>query len=165
MDRQVPGNRRSAEVPIWNHDEVIRDNLIVNNLAAQVQGWFDIFTERHWPRAMQTGKAEGDKARQDLVPPGLALEDLKITFQGNIYALAPTQPFFIWGADWKRRQVFTDLPSLTNALGFEGKGSRTLPAFTVDMARRDFRLPRDLFNVVARAYPRSPVPDCLLGTR
>ena len=72
---------------------------------------------------MQTGQAEGGKAPHDWaagyqarnngVPAGLALEDLKISFQGNVYALDDNQPLFAWGTDWKRKQVFQDLPSLT----------------------------------------------------
>ena len=137
LDHHTAGKSRAAEVPVWNHDEVIRDNLFVNNRTAQVQGWFDIATDRHWPKAMQTGTVEQRKvrkdapARPDLVPPGLALEDLKIAFHGNIYAFLPEQPFFVWGANWKRKQKFTDLPDLTEALGFEDKDSRLLPSFTV----------------------------------
>lgn len=164
---------RGPEAPIWNHDEVIRDNLILNNRTAQVQGWFDIATERHWPKAMQTGKVEGGKAMEDWaagyqapkdgVPAGLSLEELKITFQGNIYALEPSQPFFIWGANWKRKQEFKDLPSLTKALGFEDQRSRILPPLPVDMAKRDFRLPKDHPAIAAGAYPQGKVPDCVLG--
>ena len=166
---------KGGEVPVWNHDEIIRNNLIAQNLTAQVQGWFDIDTERHWPKAMQTGKAGRSKAREDLaagyqarkdgVPPGLALEDLKITLQGNIYALDPSQPFFIWGANWKRKQEFKDLHSLADAFGFEDARSLILPPLTVDMAEHDFRLPKDHAAIAAGAYPQGHVPDCILGVR
>ena len=73
------------------------------------------------------------------------------------------QRFFIWGADWKRKQEFKDLPSLTMTLGFEGQKSRMLPALPVDIAKRDFRLPRELLTLVQHAYPQGQVPDCLLG--
>ena len=66
LERGTAGRSRSAEVPIWNHDEVVRDNLVVNNRTAQVQGWFDIATERHWPRVMQTGEAGTGRAKADL---------------------------------------------------------------------------------------------------
>jgi hypothetical protein len=171
---RVDGTEGPA-VAIWNHDEMIRDNIIANNVTAQVQGWFDIATERHWPKAMQTGKVEGGKAKEDWaagyrakkdgVPSGLSLEDLKITFQGNCYALTPNQPFFIWGANWKRKQEFKDLPSLTQALGFEDQRSRMLPPLPVDMAKRDFRLPSDLFKMMEHTYPQGKVPDCVLGVR
>jgi len=166
---------KGSEVPVWNHDEMIRDNLIAQNLTAQVQGWFDIPTERHWPKAMQTCKAQGGKAKGDLaagyqaqkdsVPTGLSLEDLRITFQGNIYALDPNQPFFIWGANWERNQKFKDLPSLTKALGFEDQRSRMLPALPMDVVNRDFRLLKDHPAVAAGAYPQGNVPDCVLGVR
>lgn len=166
---------KGLEVPVWNHDEIIRDNLIAQNLTAQVQGWFDIDTERHWPKAMQTGKAEVGNAKQDLargyqgrgdsIPAGLSLEDLKITFQGNFYALDPNQPFFIWGANWKRKQGFKDLPSVTKALGFEDQRSRVLPPLPVDVVKRDFRLLKDHPALAAGAYPRGNVPDCILGVR
>ena len=175
VDRRTAGSDKSAEVPIWNHDELIRDNLIAHNLTAQVQGWFDIGTERHWPKALQTGAVEssraqadlaaGYQARKDEVPPGYTLEDLKITFQGNIYVLLPNQPFFIWGANWKRKQQFNDLPTLSNTLGFEDGRSRMLPPLTVDITQRDFRLPKDHPAITAGAYPQGKVPDCVLGVR
>jgi hypothetical protein len=162
-------------VPIWVHDEVIRDNLIVNNRTAQVQGWFDIATERHWPKVMQTGKVEAGKAKDDWaagyqakkdgVPAGLSLEDLKITFEGNIYAFLPNQPFFIWGANWKRKQAFNDIPSLIQALGFENQRNQMIPPLPMDAATCDFRLPGDLFKAVNRVYPRGKIPDCVLGVR
>jgi hypothetical protein len=121
---------------------------------------------------MQTGTVEERKARKgaparpDLVPPGLVLEDLKIAFHGNVYAFLPGQPCFVWGANWKRKQKFTDLPDLTRTLGFEDQESRDLPAFwAADSASRDFRLPQDLSSVAKRAYPWGTVPDCLLGHR
>lgn len=164
---------KGAEVPIWNHDEVIHNNLIVNNHTAQVQGWFDIATERHWPKAIQTGHvaggaakddwAAGYQSRRDGVPAGLSLEDLKITLQDNVYAHDPNQPLFIWGANWKRKQEFKDLPSLARALGFEGQRSRLLPAFPVDLAKRDFRLSREFLALARHAYPQGQVPDCALG--
>ncbi|MCX7044365.1 MAG: right-handed parallel beta-helix repeat-containing protein [Candidatus Sumerlaeota bacterium] len=171
---------KGAEVPIWVHDEVVRNNLIVNNTNAQVQGWFDIASERHWPKAMQTGKAEGAKvegakakddmaagyqAKKDGVPPGLALEDLKITLQGNYYAMEPKQVFFIWGTNWKRKQEFKDIPSLTKALGLEDPRSRILPPLPVDIPKRDFRLPKDHPVFAAGVYPQGKVPDCILGAR
>ena len=169
------GRMISPRVAIWNHDEVIRRNLIADNVTAQVQGWFDIASERHWPKAVQTGKAEGGtpkedwaagyQAKEDGVPPGLALEDLKFTFTGNMYAFQPGQPFFIWGANWKRKQAFQDLAGLAGALGFEDARSRILPPLAVDAAKRDFRLPRDHPAFSAGAYPRGKVPDCVLGVR
>ena len=166
---------KGPEVPVWNHDEIIRNNLIAQNLTAQMQGWFDIDTQRHWPKAMQRDKVEGGKAKEDWaagfqarkdgVPPGLALEDLKITLHGNIYALDPSQPFFIWGANWKRKQEFKDLPSLADALGFEDQRSRKLPSLPVDVVKRDFRLPKDHPAIAAKAYPQGDVPDCTLGVR
>ena len=103
------------------------------------------------------------QARKDGVPAGLSLEDLKITFQGNVYALDPKQPLFIWGANWKRKQEFKDIASLNKTLRFEGQESRILPAFPVDLAKRDFRFPGELLTRVQHAYPRGRTPDCLLG--
>ena len=178
QDPQVPGWKQdrmlAPQVPIWNHDVVIRDNLILNNRTTQVQGWFDIATERHWPKAMQTGRREGGKAKEDVaagyqakedgVPAGLGLEDLKLPFQGNIYSLGASQPFFIWGANWKRKQEFKDLPSLTQVLGFEDHRSRILPPVPMDLAQRDFRVPKDLWTLIQHAYPKGEVPGVKLGT-
>ena len=166
---------QGPEVPVWNHDEIVRDNLFLDNRTAQVQGWFDIAGERHWPKAMQTGKAEAGKAKedwaagyqakQDGVAPGLSLEDLKITFHANCYAIQPERPFFIWGANWKRKQLFKDLPSLTQALGLEDQRSQIIPPLPMDVDKRDFRLPRDVMKLVEPTYPQGQVPDCLLGPR
>ena len=54
QNRSTPpvDDRKGPGVPVWNHDEVIRDNLIANNRTAQVQGWFDIAT--------RAALAEGD---------------------------------------------------------------------------------------------------------
>ena len=177
QNRTTPRSDGSAgaEVAVWDHDEVIRNNLIASNRTAQVQGWFDIDTARHWPKALQAGKtgsgkakadrAAGYRSRQDGVPPGLALEDLNISFQGNLYAPGPGQPFFVWGANWKRKQAFTNLTELAQTLGFEDQHSRMLPEFPVDVLRRDFRLPRELFTAVTPALPQGQLPDCTLGTR
>ncbi len=164
---------KGPEVAVWNHDEVVRNNLLVNNHSAEVQGWFDIDTERHWPKAMQTGKGDAKKAREDVaagyqaktdgVPAGLSLEDLKITFQDNVYAHTANQPFFIWGVDWKPRKMFKDVPSLIAALGFETQSSQMLSSFLVDVAKRDFRLPKEFLEIVKQAYPQGKVPDCAMG--
>lgn len=175
QDRTTPriDGSQGPEVAIWNHDEVVRDNLIVNNRSGQVQGWFDIATERHWPKAMQTGNRNSTKAKEDVaagyqartdgVPVGLSLEDLKISFQDNVYEVATNQPFFIWGVDWKPKKAFKNIPSLTESLGFEGQDSRMLASFPVDTVKRDFRLPKALFEVVKKAYPQGRIPDCSMG--
>lgn len=124
---------------------------------------------------MQTGKSRGGKAKADLAAdyqarkdgasPGLGLEDLRIIFRGNIYALERDQPFFIWGADWERKREFKDFASLNEELGFEDHHQRLLPTLPVDVAKRDFRLSRDHPAIAAGAYPRGKVPDCILGLR
>lgn len=168
--------REPPAEPIWIHDEVVRLNLIADNAVGQVQGWFDIATERHWPRALQSG-AGGDneraaddvaapyQARKDGVPPGLALEDLNLVFNANCYAVQPGQPFFIWGANWKRKQAFAEVASVRAALGLEDARSQFVSTAGLDIARRDFRLPRDHPALQLGAYPRGPVPDCRLGVR
>ncbi len=40
---------------VWNHDQVIRNNLIVFNRDAQVWGWFDMKDDRHWPAGSAAG--------------------------------------------------------------------------------------------------------------
>jgi hypothetical protein len=39
----------APEVAVWNHDQIIRNNVFAFNRDAQVWGWFDIADERHWP--------------------------------------------------------------------------------------------------------------------
>ena len=58
-----------------------------------------------------------------------------------------------------------DLASLKQTLGFEDERSRMLPAFTLDPAQRDFRLPQDHPAIAAGVYPQGHVPDCLLGVQ
>ncbi|HYG34226.1 MAG TPA: right-handed parallel beta-helix repeat-containing protein, partial [Clostridia bacterium] len=53
--RTTPKIDDKKERPVWNHDQVIRHNIIVFNRDAQVWGWFDVKDNRHWP-------ARGEKA-------------------------------------------------------------------------------------------------------
>ncbi len=48
-------------------------------------------------------------------------------------------------------------------LGFEDQRSQILPPLPVDMARRDFRLPKNHPALAAGAFPQGPVPDCILN--
>jgi len=177
QDRTAPriDGSLGPQVAVWNHDEAVRDNMILNNRSAQVQGWFDIATERCWPLAMQAGKVKGGSAKDDMaadhlakqdgVPADLTLEKLEITFQGNLYAVAPNQRLFIWGANWKRHQEFKDLLILSRTLGFEGQRSRILLSLPMDMSARDFRLPAVLLRNVKDCYPQGRVSGCVLGAR
>ena len=58
---------------VWNHDQIIRNNVVAYNRNAQTWGWFDLCDGRHWPAAMQSAeekeagrtaphRAAGDKA-------------------------------------------------------------------------------------------------------
>ena len=110
----------TPEEAVWNHDEVIRHNVLADNRDAQTWGWFDVLDERHWPRAMQEKKADSGKAAQDQArdyaakdkngqPVGLTLERLHITFADNLYSVPDGQNLFNWGAAWRRNKHYADL--------------------------------------------------------
>ncbi len=83
---------------MWNHDQIVRHNVVAHNRDAQVWGWFDIADERHWPKAMQSEQA-GD----------LSLEELRLTFENNLYCPASGQGLFHWGVSWKQHKKYPTL--------------------------------------------------------
>jgi parallel beta-helix repeat protein len=138
------------EEPISNRDETITNNLIADNVVAQTSGWFGTGDERHWPRALQQGKAES------------SLDKLNIRFANNLYAANAGQPLIVWGPLWGRHIVYSRLEDVRRALGFE-RGSRFAPARFGNYAARDFRLPKESEAFRMHCYPRGEVPGVLLG--
>ena len=65
---------------MWNHDEVIRQNVLAYNRDVQTWGWFDVDDQRHWPAALQN--------RSKATSRPLSLEGLKLSFSQNVYAYA-----------------------------------------------------------------------------
>jgi hypothetical protein len=157
QERTTPriGQGRAGH-PIWNHDEIVRSNVLAYNRDAQVWGWFDIEDERHWPAAAQQGEAArggGD----------LSLEKLDLKFQSNAYYAAPGQGLLNWGVPWREHREYASLDDVRRELELDEGGAVTQPGFA-DYAARDLRVPADSTIVSMGCYPRGPVPGVTLGT-
>ncbi|MDQ3812601.1 MAG: right-handed parallel beta-helix repeat-containing protein, partial [Armatimonadota bacterium] len=166
----------APEVWVWNHDQIIRHNVIAYNRDAQTWGWFDVADERHWPQAMQVtgGKGEGQdkrpaadiaaeyKEKESAGLAGLSLEKLNITFANNLYARDEGQGLFNWGTSWRRHVYYDDLDAARRQLKLE-EGSIIARFFFMDYLTRDFRVPPDSPALKIGAYPRGEVPGVQLG--
>ena len=139
--------------PVWNHDQVVRHNVLAFNRDAQVWGWFDVSDERHWPKAIQSPAASG----------GPSLETLNLAFEGNLYWPRPGQGLFHWGVTWKKYQKYGNLADVQEELSLAKAG--TVEAFRVhDFFGFDFRVPSDSPALRMGCYPRGTVPGVRLGT-
>ena len=163
-----------AEV-VWNHDEVIRNNVFAYNHDAQEWGWFDVHDERYLPQAMQTAAAPGaspakekegaagDAARPKTeVPAHPSLENLHIRFADNVYATHEGEGLFNWGTTWLRHIYYNGLDEVRDQLKLE-QGSVVAPFAMADFLTHDFRLPADSAALKLHAYPEGTVPETRLG--
>jgi hypothetical protein len=141
--------KEAREVPVWNHDEVIRKNLMALNRDAQIWGWFDMRDNRQWP-ATNTG------------PHGMALEDLRLQFVGNVYVAGAGQRLVGWGPTWSRHEIYATLAEFQTSLGID-TGGRVLEPSLVNVRAGNFRLPAATMKELQGAYPRGTVPGCELG--
>ena len=162
--------------PVWNHDELIRHNLIVRNRDAQVWGWFDVEDNRHWPatnspptrNAVAAAAKSGDIAGAytarsgDGQPQGLTLEKLGLRFENNIYFAASGQGWFKWGPTWARHRSYARLREFQSELGIDA-GSQELDPGFADWLRLDFRLRTGAMPLLEENHPRGPVPGVVLG--
>lgn len=164
----------TPEEAVWNHDQVIRHNVLADNRDAQTWGWFDVLDERHWPRAMQEKKADFGEATQNQAkdyvakdkngqPVGLSLEALHLTFADNLYAVPDGQGLFHWGTSWRRHKYYADIGDVQRELGLE-QGSAVLPFRFADYLTRDFRVPAGSPALKMACYPVGTVPGVMLGT-
>jgi hypothetical protein len=171
---RIDGTKGSPEEWVWNHDHIIRSNLIAYNRDAQVWGWFDMGDGRHWPASLQAadGKerkqpkddiaAEYQAKRRDNAPVGLSLEKLNLVFEGNLYAMAPGQGLFGWGAKWARHKQYATLDALRAELKLEtGRVLESLPF--ANPHAYDFRLLAESPALQAGCYPQGEVPGVKLG--
>ena len=166
---KIDGRRSHA---VWNHDEIVRNNLIASNRDWQVGGWFDILDGRHWPRAMQAGwEVDKRKLEQALAdykakgqPPGLSLEKLGIRFEKNVYWARAPQGLWLWGCTWRRHKRYASVDAVRKELKLETGSASARPAFA-DAAALDLRLPADHPAIRMGSYPRGEVPGVRLGTR
>ena len=124
------GNLKSLnKIPVWNHDEIIRNNIIAYNRTAQVGGWFDISDGRHWPAAIRQilpGNENSispvmeylnkhDTVSQDIVP--ITLESLNIIIDNNCYWDGGVNNIlFRWGVTWKYNRKYRPVKPLLESI-------------------------------------------------
>ncbi len=149
--RTTPRIGQREEVPVWNHDEIIRHNLIVLNRDAQVWGWFDRPDNRHWPDPKTAEHPQN-------------LGDLHLQFIGNIYYADRGQGLIGWGPTWSRHRNYARLADFQTELGIDQGGAVWEPKFA-NVAARDFRLPSSSPGPFRVAQPQGSVPGCSLGWR
>jgi hypothetical protein len=142
-------NRKSE--PVWNHDHVIRNNVIALNRDAQTWGWFDISDDRHWPSRGSDGNADG-----------LSLEKLKLTLRDNLYFAGPGAELFNWGVTWEKNKRYQSLEQVREELGLE-QGSKLAEFEVSDFSALDFRVPSDSPVLKMGCYPQGKVPGVQLG--
>jgi hypothetical protein len=92
---------------------------------------------------------------------GLSLEDLKLTFESNLYW--PGQDLFNWGVTWKKRKRYAGLDELRKDLSVDQEGA-VVPFHVQDYSALDLRVPLDSPTIKMDCYPHGSVPDILLGT-
>jgi parallel beta-helix repeat protein len=177
QNRTTPLIGKKSEIPVWNHDELIRHNLIAYNRDAQVWGWFDINDNRHWPggKPFDAGGRPGETAAKpsDIAaaygatnstgqPQQLSLETLRLRLVDNVYFAGSDQKWFGWGTTWKMHKVYSSPADLQAALGIDTGGRAFDPGFA-DPRARDFRLKPEAMSRVEQQYPRGPIPGIRLG--
>ncbi len=156
--RTTPRIGKPQEVPIWNHDELIRRNILAFNRDAQVWGWFDVSDNRHWPQAQTNDSTSANQ------PHELALKDLRLQFEDNVYFAADGQGLFEWGPTWRRHKSYSNLRDLQTELGID-TGSRILNPGCSNLSARDFRLSQQTMKELRSNYPDGWVPECNLGVK
>ena len=151
--RKTPriGGALAEEVPVWNHDSVIRNNIFSGN-RVQVWGWFDAGDERHWPKRLQEKKPSS----------GPSLEELNLGFRDNSYDVSAGETLFRWGPAWARHQTYQTPEAVQSELNIE-QGSRSGNAGFADPSNRDYRVPADSPTIKLECYPKGTVPGVRLG--
>ena len=174
--RSTPTIEDRKSRAVWNHDQIIRNNVIVLNRDAQVWGWFDVKDSRHWPGSRAVPNQSGAEAKPGDIagayiaktsegqPLGLTLDKLQLRFENNIYLAAPGQGWFEWGTTWGRHKSYATLREFQSDLGIDSRSQVLDPSFT-DVFQRDFRLRKETMSLLNEVYPRGPVPGVALGMR
>ncbi|HVV72267.1 MAG TPA: right-handed parallel beta-helix repeat-containing protein [Verrucomicrobiae bacterium] len=162
QNRTTPRIGEKDEVPIWNHDQVVRHNLIAFNRDAQVWGWFDTRDDRHWPaRYRRQAANHGARAAQAGVD-RLALEQLQLQFDGNLYFATAGEGGFNWGTSWGTHTNYASLGDFRSALGIDHNSEMLDPGFA-NPAALDFRAGHEVID--SPCYPKGPVPGVVLGLK
>ncbi len=175
QQRTTPRIDDKKEIAVWNHDQIIRQNIIALNRDAQVWGWFDMKDNRHWPaRSIDTQITPSAKTKPGDIaaayaaktsegqPTGLTLEKLKLSFSNNVYFAGPAQGGFNWGPSWGRHKRYSSLNEFSSELLIDVGGRVVDPAFE-DVNALDFRLKREVMAGMRKCYPSGTVPGALLG--
>jgi len=149
--RSTPRIESRKSEPVWNHDHIIRNNVIALNRDAQTWGWFDIPDNRHWP-------AKGGDSNAD----GLSLEKLALTLRDNLYFTGPGDGLFNWGATWKENKRYQRLEQVQKELGLE-QGSKSAEFTVNDFSSLDFRVPANSPAIEMQCFPQGNVPGVKLG--
>ena len=172
--RETPTIEDNRSRPVWNHDQLIRRNIIVLNRDAQIWGWFDTSDNRHWPGGEPTQVQNATTAKSGDIagafiaktnadqPQGLTLEQLRLHFEENIYYAMPGRGWFHWGPTWARHKAFADLKGFQSALGIDTNSLELNPNFH-DLLQLDFRVDKEKMSLLKEHYPCGPVPGCVLG--
>lgn len=137
--------------PVWNHDEIVSNNVITYNRDAQTWGWFDISDDRLWPAGSSNASTDG-----------LSLEKLKLTFRDNLYFAGPGEELFNWGVIWKKNKRYKSLEQVQEELGLEHGSKLAEPAFN-DFSDLDFRVPAGSPAVKMECYPQGTIPGVKMG--
>ena len=165
---------RGEAVAVWNHDQIVRNNVLAYNRDAQCWGWFDVPDGRHWPQALQASmRAKRGRPEQDVAadyaakdrrgqPMALSLEKLMLNHGGNLYYAAAGQGLFCWGAIWAAHRNYETLGQVQRELKLEQDSELADPGFA-DVRTRDFRVPPSSPAIRMQAYPQGQVPDVKLG--
>jgi len=169
QSRTTPRIDDKKSEPVWNHEEIVRNNVFAWNRDAQVWGWFDVPDERHWPKPIQTNalvvtpSGVSSDALAGTLQTGLSLEDLKLTFEGNLYWPGPGQGLFNWGVTWKKNKRYESLDAVQKELSLD-EGGKVAEFHAEDYSAHDLRVPSDSPGLRMECYPRGTVPDTRLGT-
>jgi nitrous oxidase accessory protein NosD len=137
--------------PVWNHDEIVRNNVIAYNRDAQTWGWFDISDARLWPAQPSEGNSNG-----------LSLEKLKLTLSDNLYFAGLGSELFNWGVTWKKNKRYKSLEQVQEELGLEQGSKLAGPAFN-DFSALDFRVPAGSPAVKMGCCPKGKIPGVKSG--
>jgi hypothetical protein len=165
---QTGGN----EEPIWNHNQVYKNNVLAFNKNSQIRGSFANNLERMVPKALQN-KQPNNKHEDSVVlaakdyesrrravgqPVGLSLEKLNIKVDNNIYWGDSIPTLYQW-----TEKRYKKLEDVNNDLKFEANGKTIDPQFA-DWEKLDLRVPKGSALIGRRCYPEGRIPGVKLGS-
>ncbi|MFI5380315.1 MAG: hypothetical protein ACHRHE_13530 [Tepidisphaerales bacterium] len=167
-------DKAGGEVPTWNHDQFVGNNVLAYNRDAQCWGWFDMTDGRHWPAEMRAaasvkpGRPERDVAGAYTArtgrgqPVGLTLPQLKLNHGENLYFAGTGQGLLNWGVAWGFNKRYKTLADAQKELALEQGSEAADPGFASYLTR-DFRVAANSPAIRMKAYPQGEVPEVRLG--